>query len=1061
MSLQAIGNSYKIGSLTIGEKYIFAFAITPNSSSSESSVVYSFAQQGQTVSISLPVNAGTAISGWNLNPSSTFLLGSSQGGNNGFVGYFHFVGFYDRILSQTELNDLSKHGLANSVPAVNVDGYRFQVYERNQPQLVNLSQATYFDEDNNPVVGFTLTSLPSRGTLYKNGVNAVQGTILSASDILTYQAIPNDFSSFNCSNSDPAAESFTSFTYQITDGLGDGSANCNPNSVSSFDPSCLSIRNATGFVCVIETNNPPALVNSGASTIVLTETNTSSAIKIQCDDGDTNPDFQLRYLALLSHNISLGAIFLNPNGYCNESIANFSDNVTIPISGNIATVFLCYDAFKASQANTKVGSDVIKYQCVDGQGATSPIGTYTVNVQNALQAGCGTPPLASLTPCNSYGVEDNITAVTLSGYDAATSHQGHLLNRRYRIESLPPFGTLYNDSDRTITLKVGDILFADNSTGNVTVYYGPTLDFFNSLCALNTNPKNPNSASIPSDFCSFCTQPGGCPSPLYVDALGVSLQPAVTFSYSLGYDDGTGTVFGEALPGGAMIYVLGVNDGPTELDGPTILDNLDTSAYNLVDYFNTNYTFTYYDPYTNTNITVTNSTLKYYDPDGDTYRVGFRIQVANGTTTLSDPIYKNFPLVSEGGKQYERITFLIGENCIETGASQCFFVGKAYKSDLNLFMSQLQIQPQDFSGGDGLFVEIYDPVELPGEFNPLADPKITAPVAVSLEIVLEYNGNNGITPNNIIVSAGLWAGIVGAGLFVLLSCIACWSCIFRSAREGEKAAVWLVRNVLCTDVEHIERPDLHSAAAGARKSLEYAVHQEHKRLARVFCCALFCRRACPCLVQFDEALMKIPDEEALIQTALEEEAHKIALKHRPDKSDNNGKFKNAVLDVEVIDVIAEDILVDDSIFDWEKHIDEETGKPFYYNTKTHVSQWLPPTVKVHEHHKIADRTSVKDPVYTPRPPEYPNPHHQDKEAKTPQVEPHPPEGPNPHHHEKGSSAEHPVHTARPPENPKPHPQEQSKMEVKAAHVDPHPPETSNPYHQENREAKTTDTVEKS
>ena len=45
---------------------------------------------------------------------------------------------------------------------------------------------------------------------------------------------------------------------------------------------------------------------------------------------------------------------------------------------------------------------------------------------------------------------------------------------------------------------------------------------------------------------------------------------------------------------------------------------------------------------------------------------------------------------------------------------------------------------------------------------------------------------------------------------------------------------------------------------------------------------------------------------------------------------------------------------------------------FYYNIKTHESRWKPPTVKVHEQRKIADRTSVKgEALFQPHPPEAP------------------------------------------------------------------------------------------
>jgi len=37
---------------------------------------------------------------------------------------------------------------------------------------------------------------------------------------------------------------------------------------------------------------------------------------------------------------------------------------------------------------------------------------------------------------------------------------------------------------------------------------------------------------------------------------------------------------------------------------------------------------------------------------------------------------------------------------------------------------------------------------------------------------------------------------------------------------------------------------------------------------------------------------------------------------------------------------------DDSVFAWEKHIDRKTGDVYFFNPKTGVSQWDPPSIKV-------------------------------------------------------------------------------------------------------------------
>ena len=43
--------------------------------------------------------------------------------------------------------------------------------------------------------------------------------------------------------------------------------------------------------------------------------------------------------------------------------------------------------------------------------------------------------------------------------------------------------------------------------------------------------------------------------------------------------------------------------------------------------------------------------------------------------------------------------------------------------------------------------------------------------------------------------------------------------------------------------------------------------------------------------------------------------------------------------------VAEIEINDESIFVWEKHIDKNTGEVYFFNPKTGVSQWDPPTVR--------------------------------------------------------------------------------------------------------------------
>ena len=119
------------------------------------------------------------------------------------------------------------------------------------------------------------------------------------------------------------------------------------------------------------------------------------------------------------------------------------------------------------------------------------------------------------------------------------------------------------------------------------------------------------------------------------------------------------------------------------------------------------------------------------------------------------------------------------------------------------------------------------------------------------------------------------------------------------------------------------------------------------------------------MVKVDKGAVKdMPDEETMMRTVLDEEAKVIALKHKPSMEDLRDLNHNGIPDDEEVP--------DDSIFDWERHLDEKSGRAFYYNAKTKQSSWTPPTVKIDKTRDRASQRRAEEPipatVFMPKPP---------------------------------------------------------------------------------------------
>ncbi|KAH9258299.1 hypothetical protein BASA81_003348 [Batrachochytrium salamandrivorans] len=882
---------------------------------------------------------------------------------NALLADYHVLSFYDKQLTSTEANALFVAGLPNSVPVPNLAAQFFSVDE-DLPNAANFSNLfaanrTVFDRDGNAVTALTVLSVPSpaAGVLKANNVALKAGDVINAGDAVTFhQAVPDAFSTSNPECVNPvASDAFANFTFKATDGLGDGSGSC------PLASSCLSPVAGTVNLCVKETNDAPEVVGGAQTVIQLAESDRTS-IAITCRDRDvTVGKFGLAGVRLLNQSHpSLGGVFVSPLRNCSSDGSAGSYDYDFGAPALIAlnnsqpneqvTLHLCYKARPTLLQQTLIGRDTIYYQCEDRAGLAA-VSTVTMDIRSALLAGCGAEVLADKTNCRAYGREDYPIRVTLKGYDAVLAHND-ASRKLYRLDSLPASGQLFHAGAVNLTYNVqltdgysyvntsaalgaNDTVPANLDTGFGDLVFIPSKNYFNGVCALN---KDAPDTAITA---AACPGANGAPVGSFLDGLGNPFHGCaanetagcpLAFSFSLGYDeDGAGpapAVFSPSLANGAEIVVFAVNDPLDSLAGPALLFFQFANVRNKVAFFA---------------VPASNDSYRVADPDGDTYRVGFTLDPRQ--VSISLPTSFENPVVLSRW----RISFFTGGDCIYQGCTRKLG-GRAYLSDLNRLFDSLQVLTTLVSGNGSLVVSIWDPVTLPGDFNNAnqiveSSERFTNALTTTLNFGT-LSANQGVDTS---LTAALWAGIAAAIFFVLMSCCACLGCIFRGARRGGRAATWVVRNVLCSEIrsDEAKKLELSNAAAGGRRSLEQAIHAEHARMARVMCCALFISRVFPCIkLKTEEAL---PDEEDMMKEALDGEAKRIALRHLPRQN-----YTATAIDLDgdgVVDVVVLDDPNDemDSIFNWERHVDA-SNRVFYYNVKTNVSSWTPPTVKVDQGH---------------------------------------------------------------------------------------------------------------
>ncbi|KAH9255536.1 hypothetical protein BASA81_006353 [Batrachochytrium salamandrivorans] len=553
---------------------------------------------------------------------------------------------------------------------------------------------------------------------------------------------------------------------------------------------------------------------------------------------------------------------------------------------------LCYKARPTLLQQTLIGRDTIYYQCEDRAGLAA-VSTVTMDIRSALLAGCGAEVLADKTNCRAYGREDYPIRVTLKGYDAVLAHND-ASRKLYRLDSLPASGQLFHAG-------------AVNLTYNVQLTDG--YSYVNTSAALGANDTDAPDTAITAAACpgrtarpwarswtgwatpstaARPTRPAGCP---------------LAFSFSLGYDEDGGRARARGVltlareRGGDRGVRRERPAGLARGAGAALLPVRQRAQQGGV---------------------LRRAGQQRLVPGRGPGRghVPRGVHLDPRQVSISLPTSFENPVVLSRW----RISFFTGGDCIYQGCTRKLG-GRAYLSDLNRLFDSLQVLTTLVSGNGSLVVSIWDPVTLPGDFNNAnqiveSSERFTNALTTTLNFGT-LSANQGVDTS---LTAALWAGIAAAIFFVLMSCCACLGCIFRGARRAGGL-----------------RPG-SSATPSTRSTRE---------MARVMCCALFISRVFPCIkLKTEEAL---PDEEDMMKEALDGEAKRIALRHLPRQN-----YTATAIDLDgdgVVDVVVLDDPNDemDSIFNWERHVDA-SNRVFYYNVKTNVSSWTPPTVKVDQGH---------------------------------------------------------------------------------------------------------------
>jgi hypothetical protein len=217
----------------------------------------------------------------------------------------------------------------------------------------------------------------------------------------------------------------------------------------------------------------------------------------------------------------------------------------------------------------------------------------------------------------------------------------------------------------------------------------------------------------------------------------------------------------------------------------------------------------------------------------------------------------------------------------------------------------------------------------------IEDPRDTTGITTEVEFSVQQDGaasDDALEKTAIII----WSSIAVGGLLMVGALFCMAKCMIHRALEGERLALWFVRNILLTHVDPHDKGAMRNEPGSMHgvEALDSAIRAHHRDMSRVQCCSRLLKFICPCCVKYSIDSKDVPSEEQMTKDTLRVIENRIASHHLPDPVRGSVKLEVA----------------SDEIFDWERHEhkDEVTGqvRVYYYNPKTDVSSWEKPKVKV-------------------------------------------------------------------------------------------------------------------
>lgn len=830
---------------------------------------------------------------------------------------------YNVELTESQIEQNYDAYLPNNIPVI--EDVNMLVTEDEPTALNDLSRNFYDAEDDDMVV--IIKSLPTSGTLLNNGAAVSINTVVTDISLLTYtQTTENEFdiaeNPYNTYENCTDGVSSDSFTFQASDDV------CGDPTASRCQSSTKTAR-----LCIVEKNDLPVAID-GSSVLEARIGRPNEEVEFAAEDDDDDVSFPGKYGMDGGKVKIVGFSFNNPNTVAPTSaptsvvtkadtddvLGKFGElRATTSTACDTAIKFdtwydvtddkltLCYVPYIKNATTEIVGRDTFYFKAQDSGGAESNnIASVSIDAKNALSP-CvddGSQLYDYSAPnaidgrdiCTSFGDEDTTISIFLNGKDEVGSREVG-----FKILSLPSNGILYHVDDESnptsigSAVSIGDVVYdgPHNSIPLPNLFFAPSANFFNEINDNDVLSYVMLSGETISTTNDCATPSTGCPLSFTFSVLADSnLKTKITNG-----DDQSSIA--QSPAGTYEIYVDAVVDTDVTLNIP---DEIVVTT----------------DPY---DFLSNNNLISIEDSDKDEFEIGISIDASRGDIRISQVPASGFELEETGCT-----------NALENGCSTVQAIG--FKSAINEALTKMDFyEPGVIGSADTITIEIFKPVQ-PTKFidTPIISQKIKI-LAASDAPAPSGDGNElgGF-------SIALIAGISSVGVVVFVFIV--WGfCVF--CKKTAKATSDVRKSI--AHKRHSHKPDIeaygdHRSSRSGRKSHHHDSRHSNNSLT----------------VKHDHSYAKPHrskdsrrskhNNDRRSNRMLSEYDSPNAVAPSKARKSRSRKYSSDSSSDDGVDG-ADMEVADDTIFDWEKHIDKKTGDVYFFNPKTGVSQWDPPAVK--------------------------------------------------------------------------------------------------------------------